>query len=319
MSVPFVAIVGTINRDVIRTPAGRTHESLGGILYNALTLGALLEGTGIGVRPVGRLGAEDRDAARRLLAAFSCVDPDGLIVDGSGTNSCVLEYDEAGGRREEVALRVDPLHPRDLAPLLGARAVLVNMISGRDVTPSTLAPLRRATDARFFLDVQALARTLESPRVPRPVPAWREWCALFDVVRGNELEIAHFAGERRDEARAVAALLDAGPSEVLVTRGASGGTRYWRDGSVRAETYEAWPAPEATDTTGCGDAFLSGVCAAHAFGMAPDAALRLGAYVAAEVACLAGLESMRRLAGVRDRAREADSRLAALPGAPPTP
>lgn len=312
MSVPFVAVVGTVNQDVIRTPGGRTRESLGGILYNALTLGALLEDTGFRVRPVGRLGRAEHAAARQLLNSFSCID-DGLVLDDAGTNSCVLEYDESGDRHEEVALRVAPLGPSDLANLGEARAVLVNMISGCDVTPSALSPLRGASDALFLLDVQALARTLESPRRPRVVREWREWTALFDVVRGNEEEITHFADARCDERRAVAAILDSGPSEVLVTHGSRGATRYWLADGVRSEFCPAWRAAEAIDPTGCGDAFLSGVCAARLLGIPARDAPWLGAYVASEVSRLTGVGALIGLAEVRDRAREADSRLSNLP------
>ena len=40
-----VAVVGTVNRDHIVDAAGGHSVSLGGILYNTLVLGALLDGT----------------------------------------------------------------------------------------------------------------------------------------------------------------------------------------------------------------------------------------------------------------------------------
>ena len=314
MSAPFVAIVGTVNRDVIRTEGGRTHESLGGILYNALSLGAVLEGTGFRVRPVGRLGDADRARAVRLADSFPAVDATTLIADAAGTNSCVLEYDSAGNRAEEVHLRVAPLSEADLAPIAGARAVLVNMISGRDVPCDVFARAREGQRGLYLLDIQALARTLESPRRPRRVSDWRAWSALFDVVRGNELEIAHFADEPSDPAAAAAAILAVGPSEVIATRGLDGCTRYWWDGDLRSESYAAFPARgDAPDSTGCGDAFLAGVCAARVLGLREALAPLLGAWVASEVAGVSGIESLAALRGVRARARAGDARFIVLP------
>jgi sugar/nucleoside kinase (ribokinase family) len=191
--------------------------------------------------------------------------------------------------------------------------VLVNMISGRDVERETLRLLRRRSHAEFLLDVQALARTFEMPRRPRIVQHFREWCALFDVVRGNEEEIAHFGGVPGDAVAAAERILDAGVAEVLATRGGRGAWRATRRGG-RVERVEVAPDPwePAHDPTGCGDAFLAGVCAGRVTGMDPSAACRLGSYVAARVAALSGLGSLVALRGIGARAAERQPEWAAL-------
>jgi sugar/nucleoside kinase (ribokinase family) len=301
VSAPFVSVVGTVNHDRIVTADGRHLESLGGILYNAVPLAALLEGTGVRVRLHGRLGAEHRREAERLLAPFPLADASGLIADGAGTNASFLDYSGPGDRVERVELRVAPLSGEDLAGVAGAKAVLVNMVSGRDLSRETAARLRRACAARFFLDVQALTRTNDAPRRPRAVPDWREWCACFDVIRGNEVEICHFAGLPGDVAGAMRRILDAGADEVLVTRGEEGSLRAGR-GRTEVEKLDAFPSAAGSEVTGCGDSFLAGVCAGWVLGLSGMRAASLGSWTAAQMADLAGLDAARALRGLRLRA-----------------
>lgn len=294
-----VGIVGTINRDEIVTPDGEKTSSLGGILYNVMTMAALLEGTGVVIRPVGRLGREDLDDARELLSPFQCVDSSTLLADPSGTNLSFLDYSHGEERVERAELRVGPLVSADLAPLASASLVLVNMISGGDVSVDVLRSLRRESSARFVLDVQALARTTDVPREPRSVSNWREWAGVFDVIRGNELEIGWFpAAAAGDVGAAVPALLGAGCEAVIVTRGARGAT-LWEGG--RQIDFGAEPAvPRLLDPTGCGDSFLSGVAAALVSGRELPLAMELGVAVSSRVA---GLRGLRELASLRDSVR----------------
>jgi sugar/nucleoside kinase (ribokinase family) len=302
----FVAIVGTVNHDVILTSEGREFESLGGILYNAIPLAALLDGTGISCRLHGRLSEQDLHEAARLLASFPAADPGGLIADSAGTNISRLDYRGGADRIEEVEMRVAPLSAEDLRGVALARAVLVNMISGRDVELDVLRTIRSQTSSPFFLDVQALARAPDSPRRPRRVPEWREWAALFDVVRGNETEIPWFAGLPGKLLPAMQAVLEVGAGEVILTRGKLGSWRgVLRKGRIVVDEIPAYPANAAEEPTGCGDAYLAGVCAGRILGLDPTASCHLGSWTAARVAELTGLASLAALAGLRERAGRA--------------
>lgn len=301
-----VAVVGTVNRDVIVGRDGTRHESLGGILYNAIPLAALLQGSGIAVRPVGRLGADDLEEARDLLAPFPGIDPSGLRADPSGTNLSLLDYSHGGERVEEVRCRVAALDEADLAPARGARAWLVNMISGRDLTAETLGRLRARENGLFLLDIQALARTTDTPRRSRTVPEFAAWSRLFHVVRGSEVEVAHFGGSPGDPGAAAARILAAGAGEVLATRGERGARR-WTSSvpggpAAQESAFPAVACPRPVDPTGCGDAFLSAVCAGRVLGLAPEEAVRLGTYVGSRVLGLSGLESLTALRDLRAEA-----------------
>ncbi len=305
MSDRFVAVIGTVNHDEIRRQDGTRRESLGGILYNVLPLAILLEGTGLRVRAIGRLGEEHRRQAMELLAEFPAADGSGLLADPAGTNESWLDYSGAGERREGVELRVAPLDDADLASAAGAQAVLVNMISGRDVSAGSLERLAGRISGPMLLDVQALARTTDAPRRPRRVPDAEAWARPFDVVRGNELEIGGFGGDLADPAAAAHRILSfpRAPAEVLLTLGERGAVRFERSGGdVRVDRVEPVPCPEPRDPTGCGDSFLAAVTAARVLGRSRAAAARMAAFVAARVAELSGLEELGRLRSLRDEA-----------------
>ncbi len=315
----FGAVIGTVNFDRVVGESGEVYESLGGILYNGLVLAHLLEGSGVGIRLVARLGAEHREEACRLFDGFSGVDLRGLLADPHGTNLSRLDWSRGPERHERVELRVPPLFGEDLRGVEEADVVLVNMISGRDVDRDALAGLRARSRARFLLDVQALARTLESPRRPRAVPEGRRWAELFHTVRGNEAEIAALAGlgtgeaSRDDAARAAAVILSCGPSEVFVTRGEAGSVRFTNGArGLRAQNIEAVPRPGEVDSTGCGDAYDAALAAGACFGLDGFDAGRLGSFVGSEVAGVRGLEGVRALRGLRERAVDFDPRFAVV-------
>jgi sugar/nucleoside kinase (ribokinase family) len=313
----FVAVVGTVNFDRIVAESGETFESLGGILYNGLVLAELLEGSGVSIALFARLGEEHMRAARGLFASFPHVDLAGLRADPAGTNGSRLVYGPGGERDENVQLRVAPLDDADLSGIERADAVLVNMISGRDVRVETLEAVRARSAARFFLDVQALARTIESPRTSRLVADWKRWSRIFHTVRGNDAEISWFAGTPGDAEAAAARILEEGPSEVLITRGARGSLRVAR-GRTGFSREEILPVRRfgPIDSTGCGDSYDAAIVAGFALGLSGRDAARLGSFVGSEVAGVHGLDGILALRGLRRRLAAADPAFAPLATSP---
>jgi len=107
-------------------------------------------------------------------------------------------------------------------------------------------------------------------------------------------------------------VLAAGPAEAIATLGEGGSLRAFRSGEIAFQRIPAFPAPPPIDPTGCGDSYLSGLCAAAALGAVPADAPLLGAWTAARVAAVSGLEALVTLRGGRDRAARDEPRLAAL-------
>jgi sugar/nucleoside kinase (ribokinase family) len=295
-------VVGTINHDRIVTPTGETHEDLGGILYNVLTMAPFLT-KGDSLLPIARVGVERRAEVEDLLSPYPAVDLSGLLWWGGGTNETVLRYLSPDFREETLIERIVPFEEEEIRAAAASDVVIVNMIWGRELGPELLRTLG-SRRARVLLDIQSLPLTFaKGPgRAYRNIPSWRSWAAPVEVLKGNAEEVRWFVGERgpfeggiRDAARLI---LEAGPSVVVVTMGSAGSLLAWKDGA-RVRQAEIPPVdlpPEAyVDSTGCGDAYFSG----YALGIlegeeAPEAAL-LGSTLAGLVCCSRGLRALRSL------------------------
>lgn len=126
-------------------------------------------------------------------------------------------------------------------------------------------------------------------------PLLTEAVANASLLFMNEYE-ARFLVERLGLAR-IDELLGEVTRAVVVTRGARGAEAYTHEGHARVA---AVPATAVVDTTGAGDAFTAGFLAGVRWGLATEAALRLGATMASFVVERAGaqegLPGRRRLA-----------------------
>jgi 2-dehydro-3-deoxygluconokinase len=83
-----------------------------------------------------------------------------------------------------------------------------------------------------------------------------------------------------DEAAVIDRLLGAGPSELVLKRGARGPVAFWGDQRSYPDFGEA---PDVVDTTAAGDSFNAGYLAARMNAAAPDEAARAGHALASQV------------------------------------
>jgi len=307
-------ILGTVNRDRIVTRDGAVHESLGGVLYNALTLARCAEARDC-IRPVARLGEADRAEALDLLGGLRAVDPARLVFVPGRSNEATLTYTGPDTRTETLVDRVGPLSDEEVLAAGRADYLLANLISGWDFAPAQLARAAREGGARVLLDLQSL--TLAPPgadglRAARAVPDWAAWCAPVEILKGNESEVGRFLGRAlarpADFEWAAERVLAEGPRVLIVTLGVRGAYVASSDrprpsrgrGRVRSRgspgrVVPAVPGVHVVDPTGCGDAFAAGFLAEHAKGGDPVRAACAGNALAALVAARRGLRALRDL------------------------
>lgn len=299
-------ILGTVNRDRIVTRGGERHESLGGILYNALAL-ARCVGAGDRIRPVARLGEADRAEALDLLGGIEAIDPSGLVFAPGLSNEAVLEYTGPDDRTETLVDRVGPFSDGEVLAAGRADFLLANLISGWDFTPGQLARAARGGGARVLLDIQSLTLAPPGPdgrRAPRAVPDWAAWCAPVEILKGNRSEVGWFLGRTlgrpEDYEWAAERVLAEGPRVLVITLGGRGAYVASAGGMAaarrsRGRVIPAAPGVRVADPTGCGDAFASGFLAEHARGGDPLRAVCAGNAIAALVAARQGLRALRDL------------------------
>jgi hypothetical protein len=296
-----IAVVGTINLDTIELPGGQVEESFGGLLYTILPL-ALLTDPGTTIFPVANLGQDVEKPVRDILYHYPRISQEGIQVVSEKNNHVYLRY-TSDSEREEVQLgKLPPVVFDQLVPFLDAEVMLVNFISGRDMSLETLEELRAHTRARIFMDIHSLSLGIDErgQRFLRPLPQWRRWAATADVVQMNRQEARLLSGSRLDSNGDLLAfgrrVLETGPSVVLITLGGEGSLMLAASGgSVVLERFPPSRPAQVRDTTGCGDVFLAAFVAEHIRSGDAHRASRYANLVAGSKSGLKGVEELPAL------------------------
>jgi ribokinase len=262
MSGPDVVVVGSLNMDLVAR------------VQRLPVPGETVPGSSFDTVPGGK-GANQAVAAARLgagTAMIGCVGDDafggrlraGLEQDGidcravktvAGSSGVALIVVDQAGRNGIVVVpgangQLGPADVDAAEPMLAAAQIVALQLE--IPLETALHTARRA---------RALGRTVVlNPSPARPLPA--ELLACADYVVPNEIEAAALTGlpvaTPSDAIAAGRRLREAGAGTVLVTLGASGVVTVSADG----ERHDPAQAVRAVDTTGAGDTFVGGFCAA---------------------------------------------------------
>lgn len=265
-----VAVIGSANLDLVasvdRHPS--PGETLLGTAYaefaggKGLNQAVAAARAGAAVCFVGAVGSDEAGARLRRVASDNGVDVDHLAIADAPTGRAIIVVAASGENSIVVVPGANSLVTGEAVPR--ARVVLAQL----EVPVAAIDEAFRA------------ARANGSTTVLNPAPAQRlpaEILGLCDVVIPNEHEIDLLGGAD--------ALLDAGVTTVIVTRGAAGVSVH-RAG----ERVSSLPSPkvEAVDTTGAGDAFCGNFAARLSTGSDVDSAVRWAAAAGAIAVTTAG-------------------------------
>jgi sugar/nucleoside kinase (ribokinase family) len=263
MNIHRIAVIGTINRDIIITSRGTCHESLGGILYNVLAfaeLGAEL----LSVSPITYAGPDVKPSLFEILHHRKAISLEGINGIPGSTNTNRLRYLNENERKETLAFHTPPIPFEMIEPYLDYDILLFNFIAGYDVSLETLQAVRNRTGAFLCVDVHSmvLKQTMDEERTFGSVKHWQTWAAQADMIQMNTKELLYFTGngDRGKPADAISVrtlmkeLLDLGPQLVVITAGKRGVYLGTPQGIYFFP--QRYRAP-AKDTTGCGDIFTA--------------------------------------------------------------
>jgi sugar/nucleoside kinase (ribokinase family) len=253
-------VLGHLCLDHIHTPDGNEIRSFGGIYYAVTALAVLAERSDR-VIPVFGVGREDHAMLLKDLARFPAIDASGIYQLDEPTNQVHLSY-RAGGTRTECSRHIAQPVPFDrIRPHLAVDGILVNMISGFDLTIETLDQIRMAvrshgTPIHFDYHSLTLGVRDDHERVRRPLDDWRRWAFMTETVQLNEEEVAGLARDGMTELQTVGHLLTLGPKAVIVTRGERGASLFINEKKKVVRTdLPAVAVDRTVDATGCGDVF----------------------------------------------------------------
>lgn len=158
--------------------------------------------------------------------------------------------------RDEVYENISANIDIDFNDLNRFDGILINMITGFDISIKQMQRLRENYNGIIYFDVHTLSRGLSDnyKRVFRPVPKFFEWAECIDILQANSYELKTLC-DRRNEYGIAEELLDWGIKQVIVTRGSGGSILYYEeDGNIKTITQEALQT-HTVNEVGCGDVF----------------------------------------------------------------
>jgi sugar/nucleoside kinase (ribokinase family) len=259
-----ITVIGHLCKDVVHLPDEKEtqQESFGGILFTVLTLANLMSERDL-IQPIFGVGQADYDALMEQLKNYKNIDTSGIFKFKGPTNQVHLFYQTDGQTRIECSKNISaPIPFNRIKPYLDGDGVLINMISGSDITLETLDFIRmeireRSIPIHFDFHSLTLGIDQEFKRFRRPLTDWRRWCFMLNSIQMSEEEALGLSAERYDEKTLTNHLMPLMVETLIITRSERGATVIVQDihKKLTRKDFEGVSLGAAVDATGCGDVF----------------------------------------------------------------
>jgi hypothetical protein len=297
---------------------------IGGILYSAVSLAVIAPLDE--VYPIMNLGSDEFSNICSFLGRFGNIKQDHIFEVERKTRvvnlyyryhdiefvcpetKTVKTYD-----REENS--TEPTFAVEFKRVSGALrnldAILINMVSGIDITLDTLKKIRESFSGYIHLDLHNVVMRTgeEGKRIRSSVENWLDWCTNSDTLQMNEAEINVITPQKLKEYELAEEILSAGEKgtkALVLTRGKKGVTLYRKiEKNILGEKYFELDKTDFTsteskkfvDSTGCGDVLASGFFYKNAVNSQKDyaAALNYANKLAGAKVELQGVEELHKL------------------------
>jgi sugar/nucleoside kinase (ribokinase family) len=299
-------VVGHLCLDVIHPLDAPEAQSYGGIYYAVATLATVTHGNDTVIPVFGVNRTDYAPLIAHLKNKFPNVETAGIYHFDEPTNSVHLFYKNTETRIECSKDISKPIPFGRLKAFLNVDGILVNMISGFDITLETLDEIRLAVRERnvtIHFDYHSLTLGVKTnhERFRRPVSDWRRWAFMIDTVQMNEEELAGLPLETTGEQQTVGHLLTLGVKGLVVTRGARGASVFYNEHKkVVRKDIEGLNVERPRDATGCGDVFGAAFHLQYVKTKNLLAAAEFANRLAAMKATLLGSESIETLSDHRN-------------------
>jgi hypothetical protein len=223
-------VLGHLSFDILHTPDGNEREEGGG-LFRVLSALSAEGGKLDRFTPVAGAGRKELPLLRERLGAIPGVETDGLFtseVPMHRVHYYVRNTEDVVECTKELA---PPIPFSRIRPHLDVNGILVNMISGVDITLDTLDEIRMAVrndGIPIHLDMHSLTLGVNDrhERFRRPLPEWRRWAFMIDTVQMNEEEVLALGEAMKPEEHTIGHMLTLGVKGVIITRGARGASLF---------------------------------------------------------------------------------------------
>ena len=134
--------------------------------------------------------------------------------------------------------------------------ILINMITGYDLSLVQLKELRRNYNGIIYFDVHTLSRGVDNEmnRIFRPIKDFSEWAKYIDILQTNESELQTLSN-KNEESEIVEELFSYGINQIVVTRSEKGATAFYKDLDSINYVYKKALKLNSINKVGCGDVF----------------------------------------------------------------
>ena len=134
--------------------------------------------------------------------------------------------------------------------------ILINMITGYDISLDQLNELRKNFDGLIYFDVHTLSRGVDKnlERNFRRIKNFNLWAECIDILQTNEFELQTLS-DKSKEIEIIEELLSYGIKQVLVTRAERGATVYIVDKNSIKRIDRNALGVKLINKVGCGDVF----------------------------------------------------------------
>jgi sugar/nucleoside kinase (ribokinase family) len=299
-----ITVIGHLCLDVIHHIDGTETQGYGGIFFSVAALANLLPASDT-VTPVFGVGKEDYDALIQRLQQYPNINTDGIYRFSGPTNQVHLYYQDTAERIECSEHISEPIPLKKIRAHCDADMMLVNMISGFDITLETLDEIRMETrehNTPIYLDVHSITLGIKNDfsRFYHPVELWRRWLFMIHAAQMNEEEAAALTPEKLDEPTLAKHALALNTKVLHITRGEKGCTTFV-DEHKHVHRYDIGgiDVRAAIDPTGCGDVFAAAYCAHYMKTKEIFPSAQFANRVAAQKAGIAGSEHIDTISTFR--------------------
>lgn len=261
-----ITVLGHLCIDEIHTPRNVENESsstkdFGGIYFSLVTLASMMK-PGDVIYPVFGVGDMEYDEFKKKLEAYPAIDASGIFkFKGNSNHVHYFPEKDRNGRFECSKNISDPIPFNKIKPFLDTHGILVNMVSGFDITLETMDAIRmNVRDARtpIHFDFHSLTLGIDQDfkRFRRPMTDWRRWCFMLNSIQMTEEEAAGLTAEHYDEPTLVNQLMPLMVNTLVITRGERGATAIIQENKKLTHHEIAGTSFGPTiDPLGCGDVF----------------------------------------------------------------
>lgn len=164
----------------------------------------------------------------------------------------IFEGAERHEKYENITDRINLKFDADDKP----DCILINMITGFDITLEDISNLRKTYSVPFYIDLHTLCRGVGEgyKRHFRQIPDFKNWAENVDIIQCNENEIFTIS-EKKDEQEIAKEVLGYGPKYLVVTKGELGVRLYWLEINGLCSYFVPSLKVDAVNKVGCGDVF----------------------------------------------------------------